>query len=71
MVSDDNWFERVWAYREETLYPSLFGAVRRGIFPIGADILTSMFKQSTYDPRWLTHGVVEFLPPRSANRGFT
>ncbi len=59
---DDNWFERVWSYREEDLYPSLFGATSRGIFPISAEILTSTFKQSTYDPRWLTHGVFEFAP---------
>jgi hypothetical protein len=59
---DDNWFERVWSYREEDLYPSLFGPTSRGIFPITAEILTSTFKQSTYDPRWITHGVFEFAP---------
>jgi len=31
MQPDDNrqkWFERVWQYREEELYPSLFGPKR-------------------------------------------
>jgi len=56
------WFERVWEYREESLYPTLFGASKRGIFPIQAEMLTGMFKQETFDPRWLHYGVLEFAP---------
>ena len=56
------WFERVWEYREEVLYPSLFGHKSRGIFPIQAEMLTGLFKQETFDPRWLHYGVFEFAP---------
>lgn len=56
------WFERVWEYREETLYPSLFGSARRGIFPISAEMITGMFQQPDFDPRWLHYGVFEFEP---------
>lgn len=56
------WFERVWEYREETLYPRLFGPVHRGIFPIPASLITGMFQQPSYDPRWLHYGVHEFAP---------
>jgi|SRR5678815_2684123 len=56
------WFERVWKHREEVLYPSLFGHNNRGIFPIQAEMLTGMFKQETFDPRWLRYGVFEFAP---------
>jgi len=57
-----DFLERVWAFREETLYPSLFGSESRGIFPITVDMLVSVFRQETYDPRWLTCGVFEFAP---------
>ena len=56
------WFERVWEYREEVLYPSLFGQLCRGIFPIRAEMLTDTFKQASFDPRWLHYGVFEFAP---------
>jgi len=56
------WFERVWEHREEVLYPSLFGQSSRGIFPIQAEMLTGLFKQETFDPRWLHYGVFEFAP---------
>jgi hypothetical protein len=29
---DEGLLERVWEYREDTLYPRLFGSVSRGIF---------------------------------------
>jgi hypothetical protein len=57
-----DWFERVWRQREEHLYPALFGSKSKGIFPLGADILTTTFKQKSIDPRWLHHGVFEFAP---------
>lgn len=54
------WFERVWEHREEVLYPSLFGPSSKGIFPIQAEMLTGVFKQESFDPRWLHYGVFEF-----------
>jgi hypothetical protein len=56
------WFERVWAYREDVLYPSQFGHNSRGIFPIQAEMFTGLFKQESFDPRWLHYGVLEFSP---------
>jgi len=60
-----DWFERVWAHREEVLYPSMFGPDSRGIFPIQADMITGLFKQESFDPRWLHSGVFEFAPTPS------
>ena len=57
-----DWFERVWEYREEVLYPSLFGQSNKGIFPIHADMITDVFKQDSIDPRWLFYGVLEYAP---------
>jgi hypothetical protein len=56
------WFERIWEHREDVLYPSLFGKNNKGIFTIQADMLTGMFKQESFDPRWLFYGVFEFAP---------
>lgn len=50
--------EEVWELREEVVYPSLFGPVGRGIFPLTSDL----FGQYAADPRWLTYGVLEFPP---------
>lgn len=38
-----NRFKRVWAYREDTLYPSRFGPDSVGIFPLPAKMLTETF----------------------------
>jgi hypothetical protein len=56
------WFEKVWQDREEVLYPSLFGKMSRGIFPIQAEMIIETFKQESCDPRWLHYGVIEFSP---------
>lgn len=61
-----NSLEGVWEYREEVLYPQFFGAKRRGIFVLDADIFLKTFKQEALDPRWLHYGVVEHGP---TNRG--
>lgn len=61
------WFERIWQYREEELYPALFGPKRQGIFPIQAEMLTDNFKQESFDPRWLHYGVFEFEPTATRN----
>lgn len=60
-----NFLEDVWAKREEEVYPNLFGALGPGIFSIGIDVFTSVFKQSA-DPRWMHIGVFE-SPPSSAH----
>lgn len=62
-----DWFERVWEYREEVLYRSLFGHTRRGIFTIEAEFFMETFMQDSFDPRWLHCGVFEFAP--TAERG--
>lgn len=59
------WFERVWQYREEQLYPSLFGSTKKGVFTLTPEILTGTFKQESFDRRWLHYGVFEFEPTPS------
>ncbi|MEL6551996.1 MAG: suppressor of fused domain protein [Cyanobacteria bacterium J06621_11] len=60
-------FEQIWEYREEDLYPTLFGQKHRGIFVLTPELFTQGFKQSSYDPRWLTYGVIEFEPTEDRN----
>lgn len=70
MQPDDDWqkwFERVWQYREEEMYPALFGPKRQGIFPLQVDMLTDSFKQESFDPRCLHYGVFEFEPTETRN----
>lgn len=64
MTKDEwqSWFEDAWAFREEKLYPKLFGSTGSGIYPLGAELFTKVFRQDSYDPRWLTHGVFECAP---------
>lgn len=54
--------EEVWRIREEEVYPSLFGQVTRGIFPLTQEFFGSRFGQDDIDPRWLFLGVFEFAP---------
>ena len=54
--------EEVWEYREEQLYPRLFGEARRGVFPLPIELFTETFGQTNVDPRWLHLGVFEFAP---------
>lgn len=56
------WFEQAWAFREETVYPALFGPLGEGIFVLDGELFTKVFRQDSFDPRWLTHGVFEFSP---------
>lgn len=55
--ADENWLERIWEHREETIYPSLFGADWEGIFPMPAE--------QGGDPRWSTCGVFRFAHTES------
>ena len=64
MVEFSDWFERIWAYREEVLYPALFGKEREGIFPIPHERLEL---GQLSDPRWATCGVFRFAPTSSRN----
>lgn len=59
--------EKVWSYREETLYPALFGSPSRGIFPLDADLFARIFDAHDIDPRWLHLGVLEFKPSATRN----
>lgn len=61
----EQWFKRVWAHREETLYPTLFGRQSVGIFPLPAQMLTETFQQPNVDPRWLHCGVIQYAPTPS------
>jgi hypothetical protein len=56
------WFEEAWAFREDKLYPSHFGATAEGIYVLDAEMFRSVFHQDSIDPRWLNHGVFEFKP---------
>jgi Suppressor of fused protein (SUFU) len=56
------WFERAWADREESVFPRLFGPGPRGIFTLSPSIFLETFKHPSFDPRWLFYGVLEFRP---------
>src|SRR5579863_7407194 len=65
VMAEINWqaeFEKVWEFREETLYSARFGPSRHGTYVLSGEIFTSVFRQDSYDPRWLTHGIIEFEP---------
>ncbi len=58
-MSDD--LEQVWEYREEVLYPRLFGNASRGIFVLEHTDF-AVLGRSDCDPRWLFMGVFEYAP---------
>lgn len=62
-----NPLEEVWEHREEVIYPALFGQAHRGIFTLEGDVFTGIFRQESWDPRWLTHGVHEYGPTSTRN----
>ena len=57
----EDFLERVWAYREEQIYPEFFGELGEGIFTLDGDTFASVFRKSP-DPRWLFTGVFECPP---------
>jgi hypothetical protein len=57
-----SWFEDAWAFREENLYRKLFGSLGAGIYALDAGPFLKVFRQDSFDPRWLTHGVFECAP---------
>jgi hypothetical protein len=60
--TEHDWFEAAWACREETIYSSTFGDIGSGIYTLDAELFTGQFRQTSVDPRWLTHGVFESKP---------
>jgi Suppressor of fused protein (SUFU) len=52
-------FEEIWRYREEEIYPKLFGVAEAGISPIPFERLQT---GKITDPRWSTCGVFRFAP---------
>ncbi len=56
------WFEGVWAAREERLYRSFFGDPVEGRIHTLTEPLFASLGEHELDPRWLTHGVIEFAP---------
>lgn len=59
--SQQQWFERIWALREETFYREFFGDIGQTIHTI-PDELFKKIGVAKIDPRWLTHGVFESMP---------
>lgn len=63
MAPSEDWFERVWEDREDTLYPRIFGtASEGGIYVLRHELFRDRFHQEEVDPRWLHHGVLVFPP---------
>jgi Suppressor of fused protein (SUFU) len=63
-----DWFEKIWEYREETIYPDFFGELEgEGIYTLSADTFLKMFGQETFDPRWLFYGVLVYQPSAKRN----
>jgi hypothetical protein len=57
-TAQQQWFERVWAQREETVYRALFGDIGNTIHTVPAALFVKL-GQTRIDPRWPTHGVFE------------
>lgn len=53
--------EEVWEFREQTLFPSLFGQAAEEIYVLDAGLFAS-FGVNEVDPRWLFLGVMAFPP---------
>jgi hypothetical protein len=60
-MSWEEWFEEVWAFREEQIYRTFFGPDTGGIYTLDARVFED-FQAGSVDPRWLTHGVLKFPP---------
>lgn len=66
-ASQNSLLERAWAEREETIYPSLFGDLGPGIYPLDFELFRDVFGQSDVDPRWLHIGAFECPPNVNRN----
>jgi len=58
----EEWFRAAWADREERVYSEVFGEAGTGICVLSPEIFLDVFKQETFDPRWMTIGVIELAP---------
>jgi hypothetical protein len=59
----EEWFERVWRYREETVYPRIFGTESEGgIYVLTFELFKERFGETSVDPRWLHHGILVYPP---------
>lgn len=61
MPDTNDWFERIWEYREEVVYRELFGSAVEGIFTIPPSRLEL---GNLSDPRWMTCGAFRFAPTK-------
>jgi len=57
----ENWFQDVWAYREDVVYRELFGTVGPHVHTLTPELFARL-GQPEPDPRWLVHGVFEIAP---------
>ena len=57
--------EQAWEEREEKIFPSIFGNLGKGIYPLTFDIFSKVFKQESCDPTWLHVGVFQSPPNES------
>jgi hypothetical protein len=55
------WFQSIWADREDRIYPDYFGAVGPAVFNIPIEAFKSLGSPDP-DPRFLTHTVIECPP---------
>lgn len=60
-------FEEIWEYREEKIYPKIFGAMSAGIYTLQAELFHNVFEQAEVDPRWLCFGVMVSEPNEKRN----
>jgi hypothetical protein len=63
----EDFLERVWAFREEQVYPALFGDLGPGIYPLNEETFAAFDQEP--DPRWLFTGVFE-SPPSDKHDGW-
>ncbi|MEW6633378.1 MAG: suppressor of fused domain protein, partial [Pseudomonadota bacterium] len=54
--------EKVWRFREDDVYPGIFGGEQRGIFVLPPELFEKRFGIAEVDPRWLFYGVFEHGP---------
>ena len=65
----ENWFQDVWAYREDVVYKEIFGQVGPNVHTIPPELFMRL-GQPQPDPRWTVHGVFE-VPPTDKLPFFT
>jgi hypothetical protein len=59
---DSDWFEETWRYRDNVLYPQLFGGVHSGSIVTIPHVAFTQLGVELIDPRWLHCGVLTFPP---------